>query len=187
MRARPWILPALASLLAACGATGDGSIGDTEAATTDGDTTAATDTAVDTDTAGSTGTDTADTEVDTDTATTDTSSVAEATLVRGEFTIPAGAVVDAFVFSAEGEPPPFSTVGADVIVRVLDLTHPERDQTSLCSGNHPLNGCATVDYGAFGDTYDNHLIVAGEGGPIALHLFKDRTIQFGPEPLPPDE
>ena len=66
-------------------------------------------------------------------------------------------------------------------------SHPARDQSQLCMGNHPLNGCATVDYGAFGITHDNRLTVAGDGAPVELHLHKDRSVQPRAEPLPPDE
>ena len=113
--------------------------------------------------------------------------VDEATLLVTEFTIPAGATVVEFEFEADGEAPPFSTVGAPVRVAVVDRSHPARDQSQLCMGNHPLNGCATVDYGAFGITHDNRLTVAGDGAPVELHLHKDRSVQPLAEPLPPDE
>lgn len=34
--------------------------------------------------------------------------------------------------------------------------------------SHPLDGCTTVDYGAFGMTHDNRITFEGPAGPGAL-------------------
>jgi len=71
-------------------------------------------------------------------------------------------------------------------VSVLDISRPERDQTALCP-SHPLDGCATVDYGAFGFTHDNRILAPSADGEVAIHLFKDRSLHADAEALPPDE
>ncbi len=114
--------------------------------------------------------------------------VDELELVRAEFTIPAGTTVQEFDFEAEGVAPPFDTTGGLIAVSVLDLTHPDREQSELCPGSHPLDGCATIDYGAFGMTHDNRMLVERAGGGAAeLHLYKDRGVESMAEPLPPSE
>lgn len=105
----------------------------------------------------------------------------------GSFVIPAGTIVDAFTFQAEADWAPGDLDGRTLVVAVVDVSHPERDQTELCPGNHPLNGCATVDYGAFGDTYDNRVTFEGPRGPWSIHMYKDRSLQLEAEPLPPSE
>ena len=102
----------------------------------------------------------------------------------GSFVIPAGTIVDAFTFEAEAEWAPGDLDGRTLLVAVVDISHPDRDQTELCPGNHPLDGCATVDYGAFGDTYDNRVTFEGPRGPWSVHMYKDRSLQLEPEPLP---
>ncbi|MEZ4449810.1 MAG: hypothetical protein R3B09_10030 [Nannocystaceae bacterium] len=151
-----------------------------------GDDTGASATAIET-------TSTSDDETTTATATTDATTTTgvegphEVELLRAQVTIPSHTKVVEFDAAAVGVAPSFATDGASVTISVVDLTHPDRDQSALCSGNHPLNGCATVDYGAFGFTHDNRLVVAGEGGDVDLHLYKDRSVQALAEDLAPDE
>lgn len=108
-------------------------------------------------------------------------------LARARFEIPADTVVQNFAFDGE------TLVVADglhglLAIDVVDLTHPDRDQDALCPSNHPLDGCATVDYGAFGQTHDNRaLALRPDGSEVAFHLYKDRSLQADAEPLPPDE
>ena len=106
---------------------------------------------------------------------------------RAEFTIPAGARVEEFSFNTETEFNPGILTGRDVLVAVTDLSQPRRDQADLCPGSHPLDGCATVDYGAFGMTHDNRISFEGPDGPVAIHLYKDWSLQPEPEPLPANE
>ena len=106
-------------------------------------------------------------------------------LVVGTFTIPAGARVEEFAFDATGIAG--APAGTLVAVRIRDLTHPNRDQTKLCPASHPLDGCATVDYGAFGMTHDNHILYESPDGAAELHLYKDRSLQAESEPLLPNE
>lgn len=108
-------------------------------------------------------------------------------LAVGTFTIPSGATVEEFSFTAPLLSGPSLLSGEQVVVAVRDLTHPRRDQTVLCTNNHPLDGCATVDYGAFGMTHDNRISFEGPDGPWAIHLYKDRSLQVRPEPLPVNE
>ena len=100
------------------------------------------------------------------------------------FTIPAGTVVQEFSFQAEADFAPGILDGQTLAVAITDLSHPRRDQQVLCPGNHPLDGCATVDYGAFGTPHDNRITFDGANGPLTVHLYKDRTLQPEPEPLP---
>lgn len=158
------------ALLACSGDLGDDSgvsMSATEVATSDGSTTSGVD--------------------ETTTTTTGMMGPEEVVLLRAQVTIPSHTKVVEFDAEATGVAPDFATDGAAVKVSIVDLTHPDRDQSDLCSGNHPLNGCATVDYGAFGSTHDNRLTVAGAGGEVALHLYKDRSIQALAEVLAPDE
>jgi hypothetical protein len=106
-------------------------------------------------------------------------------LASARFTIPAGTVVQEFDFSAEGEAG--FEAGTPIVVAVRDVTHTDRDEATLCPGSHPLDGCATVDYGAFGSTHDNSITLEGEDGSFAIHLFKDRSLEPEAEPLPDSE
>ena len=112
---------------------------------------------------------------------------ADGPFASGVFEIPAGTVVEAFSFTGEVSSVPGVLDGRTLLVAVRDLSHPERDQDALCPGSHPLDGCATVDYGAFGMTYDNRISFQGADGPLVVHLYKDRSLQPEPEPLPISE
>ncbi len=103
------------------------------------------------------------------------------------FEIPAGATVEEFSFAATTEFNPGLLDGREILVALLDVSHPERNQEELCPGSHPLDGCATVDYGAFGMTHDNRITFEGADGPLSIHLYKDRSLQPEPEPLPANE
>ena len=105
----------------------------------------------------------------------------------GTFEIPSNATVEEFSFTANTAFSPGILDGREIVVAVVDLSHPKRDQLEICPGNHPLDGCATVDYGAFGTTHDNRISFEGADGPITIHLFKDRTLQLEPESLPASE
>jgi len=133
----------------------------------------------------SSGSDAAD---ETSTGTPDeTGEVPMGVLLQATFTIPAGATVEEFSFSAPLDVGPTILSGESVVVAVRDLSHPERDQSVLCPGSHPLDGCATVDYGAFGMTHDNRITFEGPRGPWAIHLYKDRSLQLDAEELPINE
>lgn len=108
-------------------------------------------------------------------------------LVAARFTIPAGTVVEELVYGAQGTAVDGPTTGRTIVVAIRDLTHVDRDQDALCPGSHPLDGCATVDYGAFGIPHDNHLVVDGISGPVELHLHKSREVLAITEPLPISE
>ncbi len=103
------------------------------------------------------------------------------------FTIPAGTVVEEFSFDADADAVPGALDGRTLWVSVVDVSHPRREQSELCPGSHPLDGCATVDYGAFGMTHDNRVTLEGVDGPLSVHLYKDRSLQREPEPLPASE
>ncbi|MCA9655389.1 MAG: hypothetical protein KC501_36075 [Myxococcales bacterium] len=133
---------------------------------------------------GSAGSDAAD---DSTGAAGDTGPAPEGLLLRTSFVIPAATVVQEFSFSAPLASPPTLLSGETVVVAVRDLSHPERDQDALCPAYHPLEGCATVDYGAFGTTHDNRLTFEGPDGPWAIHLYKDRSLRLETEPLPANE
>lgn len=105
----------------------------------------------------------------------------------GTFVIPAGTVVEEFSFTSTADFSPGILDGRTLVVAVTDLSHPDRDQDVLCPGSHPLDGCATVDYGAFGNTHDNRISFEGAEGPLSIHLYKDRSLQAEAEPLPPNE
>lgn len=98
-------------------------------------------------------------------------------LALATMTIPRGTRVQEFDFTADGAAPTASTIGATLVVSVRDRSHADRDQSAICPNDHPLDGCPTVDYGAFGDTHDNRISF----GPIAFHLYKDRST---PRPSP---
>jgi hypothetical protein len=108
-------------------------------------------------------------------------------LALATMTIPRGTTVREFDFRADGPAPTASTIGATLVVTVLDASHPNRDQSAICPNDHPLDGCPTVDYGAFGDTHDNRITLMSASGPIAFHLYKDRSIEPDAEPLAPFE
>lgn len=117
----------------------------------------------------------------------DTEGVPAGVLLRTTFTIPADTVVEEFSFTAPVQLPPTMLSGETLVLAVRDLSHPERDQAVLCPGSHPLDGCATVDYGAFGTPHDNRVTFEGPRGPWSIHFYKDRSIQLEPEPLPFNE
>ncbi len=181
-----WILGALL-VVGACADDGGGTMGD---ATADASTTEAEGSSgVPGTSEGSTSGSSSDaTGLDDGSDSSDSSgSPAAGVLAVGTFTIPAGATVEEFSFTAPFDGGATILSGETVVVAIRDLSHPRRDQTVLCPGNHPLDGCATVDYGAFGMTHDNRITFEGPRGPWAIHLFKDRSIQPEPEPLPVNE
>jgi len=108
-------------------------------------------------------------------------------LASATFVIPAGSTVEEYSFNTTTLFDPGSLDGRALTVNVTDISHPERDQAALCPGNHPLDGCATVDYGAFGTTHDNRVSFEGADGPLSVHLYKDRSLQPEPEDLPVNE
>lgn len=108
-------------------------------------------------------------------------------IATASFTIPAGTVVEEFSFTSTLDVVPGLLDGRNIIVAVTDVTHPDRNQDDLCPGSHPLDGCATVDYGAFGNTHDNRISFEGADGPLSIHLYKDRSLQPEAEPLPASE
>ena len=108
-------------------------------------------------------------------------------IATGTFTIPAGTVVEEFSFTSTLDVVPGVLDGREIVVAVTDVTHPDRNQDELCPGSHPLDGCATVDYGAFGNTHDNRISFEGAKGPVSIHLYKDRSLQPDAEPLPSSE
>jgi hypothetical protein len=115
----------------------------------------------------------------------------ETVLVTGMYTVPAGTVVQEVTFKATGIGA-FDLTGGRLTVAVTDLSHPNRDQNVVCGPNtdypdHPLDGCATVDYGAFGPHYDNRITVDGASGPLSFHMYTDRSLKLDPEPLMQDE
>ncbi|MEM6993680.1 MAG: hypothetical protein AAF721_24415 [Myxococcota bacterium] len=117
----------------------------------------------------------------------DSGGTASGVFAIGTFEIPSNATVEEFSFTATTEFNPGVLDGRELLVAITDVSHPERNQDELCPGSHPLDGCATVDYGAFGMTHDNRISFEGDGAPVVLHLYKDRSLQPEPEPLPPNE
>jgi hypothetical protein len=103
-------------------------------------------------------------------------------LATGTYTVPSNTVVEEFDFEAQGVGA-FNLTGGRLVVSVLDLTHTDRDQSTLCTNDHPLDGCATVDYGAFGPTHDNRISVDGASGELSFHLWTDRSVRLDAEPL----
>lgn len=116
----------------------------------------------------------------------DASSLPAGILASTSFVVPSGTVVEEFHFETELLVEP-GVVAGTLVVAVADLSHPRRDQATLCPSSHPLDGCATVDYGAFGMTHDNRVTFEGPRGPWAVHLYKDRSLAPEPEMLPLNE
>lgn len=117
----------------------------------------------------------------------ETGGISGGVFANGTFEIPSNATVEEFSFTANAAFSPGILDGREIVVAVVDISHPKRDQLEICPGSHPLDGCATVDYGAFGMTHDNRISFEGADGPITIHLFKDRTLQPDPESLPASE
>lgn len=77
-----------------------------------------------------------------------------------------------------------STAGRQMAIRLRDLTDPDR----TCDADHPLSGCATVDYSLelTGQIFRNLVAVQTTAGPAELHLRLDDTLSSQPEPARPE-
>jgi hypothetical protein len=116
-------------------------------------------------------------------------------LMSGSFQIPAANAFDdpgfheTFVLTG-AVPAAAGGVSGELIVRLFDVGRP--DQT--CDRDHPLSGCATVDWSDFenrpgvpvGGVFDNHLsVVSTSGGPVELFLSERRGLAATPDQYSP--
>lgn len=77
----------------------------------------------------------------------------------------------------------------EMLVILTDLGRPEKE----CDRDHPLSGCATVDWSDFedrpgvptGGVFDNHLNVVSTSGPIELFLSETRDLAEAPDSYSP--
>lgn len=79
--------------------------------------------------------------------------------------------------------------GRTLVVRLHDSSRPGQS----CSEDHPLSGCATVDWSDSpdrprvppGGVFDNSLTLPLAGGPATLFLRADGTLNTRPEAFDP--
>jgi hypothetical protein len=86
---------------------------------------------------------------------------------------------------------PEAAAGAtgELVVRLRDVGRPNL----TCDRDHPLSGCATVDWSDFedrpgvppGGVFDNHLSVVSSSGAIALFLSERRGLASAPDEYSP--
>ena len=79
--------------------------------------------------------------------------------------------------------------GARLVVSLRDAGRPGQS----CGRDHPLSGCATVDWSDFderpgvppGGVFDNHVTIALDDGPRALFLSESNVLADGPDAYSP--
>ncbi|MFB3050504.1 MAG: hypothetical protein ACE1Z0_00800, partial [Acidimicrobiia bacterium] len=117
------------------------------------------------------------------------------TLAAGEFDLPAAGAFGEpgfhEVLTATNDLP--SDVGAaqglKLVLKLWDAGRPEVE----CSSEHPLSGCATVDWSDFedrpdvptGGVFDNHLDVVSTSGPVELFLSETDGLAQAPDSYSP--
>jgi hypothetical protein len=88
-----------------------------------------------------------------------------------------------------GVPEAAAGVTGELVVRLRDVGRPE----NTCDRDHPLSGCATVDWSDFedrpgvpaGGVFDNHLNVVSSSGPINFFLSENRGLADTPDEYVP--
>ena len=117
------------------------------------------------------------------------------TLTTGEFRLPAAGAFGApgfhEVLTATYEVPAGlgSTEGLRLVLRLRDVTRPQ----SICSRDHPLSGCATVDWSDAesrpnvprGGVFDNSITLRLGSGPLALFLSESGALNREPDRFDP--
>ena len=116
-------------------------------------------------------------------------------LAEGRFALPAaGAFEDPgfhHVVSATHELPAAIDIpaGARLVVELRDASRPGQ----TCSRQHPLSGCATVDWSDFegragvpeGGVFDHRLVLATSEGERPVFLSESGALADAPDPLSP--
>ena len=116
-------------------------------------------------------------------------------LAQGEFRIPAAAGFGdpgfhaALVATHDLPADVDQTGGLRLVLRLWDAARPGQ----TCSREHPLSGCATVDWSDFegrpnvptGGVFDNRIVVQLESGPLTLYLTEDGELVDEPNQYDP--
>lgn len=93
------------------------------------------------------------------------------------------------IFLAGTLPDSADRVIGDLVVSLRDLGNPDR----TCNRDHPLSGCATVDWSDFedrpgvpaGGVFDNHLSVVSTSGALNFFLSESRGLAATPDEYVP--
>ena len=80
-------------------------------------------------------------------------------------------------------------MAGELLVRLVDIGRPDQE----CDREHPLSGCATVDWSDFedrpgvppGGVFDNHLNVVSTSGPVELFLSETDGLAQAPDSYSP--
>ena len=80
-------------------------------------------------------------------------------------------------------------MAGELSVRLVDIGRPDQE----CDREHPLSGCATVDWSDFedrpgvpaGGVFDNHLNVVSTSGPLQLFLSETDGLAEAPDSYSP--
>ena len=119
---------------------------------------------------------------------------ADAVLLAGSIQIPAASAFgdpgfhEAFVLTGT-VPEAVAGVSGELVVRLRDVGRPNQ----TCDRDHPLSGCATVDWSDFedrpgvpsGGVFDNHLNVVTTSGAVELFLTERRGLATTPDQYSP--